>query len=77
MLHMYPTKHRHTGLLEYRLPDDRLSYWTGKYPTAGEVRAFMCAGCGRIAIDRSLESLIQSAMDLGQTLPAILRCFAP
>ena len=36
--------------LEYRLPDDRRSFWTGKYPTAGRVRAFLCAGCGRIAL---------------------------
>jgi hypothetical protein len=36
--------------LEYRLPDDRRSFWTGKYPTAGQVRAFLCAGCGRIAL---------------------------
>ena len=39
-----------TGSLEYRLPEDRVSFWTGKYPTAGEVRAFMCEGCGRIAL---------------------------
>jgi hypothetical protein len=32
------------------LPDDRLSFWTGKYPTAGTVRAFMCEGCSRIAL---------------------------
>ena len=44
------TEHRDTKPLEYRLPDDRLSFWTGKYPTAGEVRAFMCSGCGRIAL---------------------------
>ena len=49
-LHPAPTEHRYTGSLEYRLPEDRLSFWTGKYPTAGEVRAFMCAGCGRIAL---------------------------
>lgn len=49
-LHMMPTKHRHTSTLEYRLPDDKLSFWTGKYPTAGEVHAFMCADCGHIAL---------------------------
>ena len=48
--HPGPTRHRHTGPLEYRLPDDRLSFWTGKYATAGEVRAFMCQECGRIAL---------------------------
>jgi hypothetical protein len=36
--------------LEYRQPDDRRSFWTGKYPTAGEVQAFMCSGCGRIEL---------------------------
>ncbi len=49
-LHPGPTKHRHVGSLEYRLPDDRLSFWTGKFTTAGNVRAFMCAGCGRIGL---------------------------
>jgi hypothetical protein len=38
------------GPLTYRLPDDRVSFWTGKYPTAGVVRAYMCSGCGRIAL---------------------------
>ncbi len=40
----------HIGELEYRLTDDRVSFWTGQYPTAGKVRAFMCEGCGRIAL---------------------------
>jgi len=35
--------------LKYRQPDDRRSFWTGKYPTAGRVEAFMCQECGRIA----------------------------
>ena len=43
-------RHLHAGSLEYRLPDDRVSFWTGRYPTAGEVRAFMCEACGRIAL---------------------------
>ena len=38
------------GPLQYRLPDDRVSFWTGKYATAGVVRAYLCAGCGRIAL---------------------------
>ena len=46
------TGHRYTTTLEYRLSDDRLSFWTGKYPTAGTVMAFMCEGCGRIALYR-------------------------
>jgi hypothetical protein len=49
-LHPGPTKHRYAGALEYRLPDDRLSFWSGKFPTAGEVHAFMCDSCGRIAL---------------------------
>ena len=36
--------------LEYRRPDDSRSFWTGRYPTAGPVLAFMCGGCGRIAL---------------------------
>ena len=46
----WPTEHRHTAPLEYRLPEDHLSFWTGKYPTAGPIQAFMCQGCGRIAL---------------------------
>ena len=38
------------GPLTYRLPEDRVSFWTGKYPTAGVVQGYMCAGCGRIAL---------------------------
>lgn len=38
------------GPLTYRLPDDRVSFWSGQYPTAGVVQAYMCAGCGRIAL---------------------------
>jgi hypothetical protein len=44
------TRYSAAGALEYRLPDDRISFWTGKYPTAGSVRAFMCGGCGRITL---------------------------
>ena len=36
--------------LTYRLPDDKRSFWTGAYPTAGTVRAVMCSACGRIAL---------------------------
>jgi hypothetical protein len=42
--------HAVAGPLTYRLPDDRVSFWTGRYPSAGVVRAFLCAGCGRIAL---------------------------
>lgn len=34
--------------LSYRRPDDSQSFWTGAYPTAGIVRAYMCEGCGKI-----------------------------
>jgi hypothetical protein len=36
--------------IEYRLPEDKPSFWTGTYPTAAPVRAFMCSSCGRIAL---------------------------
>ncbi|MSR56832.1 MAG: hypothetical protein EXS05_04070 [Planctomycetaceae bacterium] len=36
--------------LSYRRPEDSRSFWTGKFPTAGTVRAFLCGECGRIAI---------------------------
>lgn len=36
--------------VQYRLPDDKISFWTGKYPTAGNVLAFLCSDCGRIAL---------------------------
>lgn len=45
-----PTEHRDSSTLEYRMPDDRISFWTGKYATAGHVQAYMCAKCGRIAL---------------------------
>jgi hypothetical protein len=46
----YGITRRSPQSLTYRLPDDKLSFWTGKYPTAGNVLAFMCADCGRIAL---------------------------
>ncbi len=44
------TRGSHTGQLAYRRPDDRQSFWTSKFPTAGPVEAFMCEECGRIAL---------------------------
>jgi hypothetical protein len=38
------------GELTYRSPDDKRSFWTGKYPTAGPVQAFLCQDCGLIAL---------------------------
>ena len=43
-------KHAVAGPLTYRLPDDRISFWTGKYPSAGVVQAYLCGECGRIAL---------------------------
>lgn len=37
-------------VLEYHQSGDSRSFWTGKFPTAGQVRAFMCGSCGRIAL---------------------------
>ncbi len=44
--------HPHVGGLdlEYRLPGDRPSFWSGHYPTAGRVNALMCSGCGLIQL---------------------------
>ncbi len=42
--------YRHMESLAYRLPEDRVSFWSGKYATAGAVQALMCANCGRIAL---------------------------
>jgi hypothetical protein len=28
--------------LQYQQPDDNRSFWSGKFPTAGPVRAFLC-----------------------------------
>ena len=36
--------------LEYTVPDAKASIWTGRFPIAGRVSAFMCEGCGRIAL---------------------------
>jgi hypothetical protein len=36
--------------LAYRQLDDKVSFWTGKYATAGPVLAYMCGNCGRIAL---------------------------
>jgi hypothetical protein len=36
--------------MEYRQPDDKQSFWTGKFPTTGKVHGFMCGDCGRIAL---------------------------
>jgi hypothetical protein len=47
----YPVNvYRSAQELEYRRPDDSRSFWTGKFPTAGPVRAFLCGECGRIAL---------------------------
>lgn len=43
-------RHYVSGQLEYRLPDDKVSFWTGRFPSTGVVRAYLCADCGRIAL---------------------------
>lgn len=43
----------HNGVnfdFEYRLEDSRPSFWTGRYPVAGKVHAYMCRKCGRIRL---------------------------
>ena len=60
--HPGPTKHRHTGSLEYRMPEDRLSFWTGKFPTAGMVQAVIAraaAGSPCMAAGRTPEPALQ------------------
>ena len=42
--------YRNVQQLAYRQLDDKVSFWTGQYATAGPVLAFMCTGCGRIAL---------------------------
>lgn len=34
--------------VEYAAIDAKRSFWTGHLPIAGEVRAYMCTGCGLI-----------------------------
>lgn len=34
--------------LAYRQVDDKPSFWTGSYATAGHVLSYMCGNCGRI-----------------------------
>ena len=36
--------------LQYHAADDKRSFWTGRYPTAGAVQAYLCQDCGRIAM---------------------------
>jgi hypothetical protein len=50
LMDKYHPNPRYTQELEYRLPGDKLSFWTGKYPTVGKVQAFMCGDCGNIAL---------------------------
>ncbi len=35
---------------EYAPADAARSFWTGRYPIEGKVEAYLCAGCGRIAM---------------------------
>ena len=38
------------ALLSYAAPDAERSFWTGQFPVAGVVQAYMCQSCGRIAL---------------------------
>jgi hypothetical protein len=40
----------YVGALMYRSANDKPSFWTGRYPTAGPVQAYLCQDCGRIAM---------------------------
>jgi hypothetical protein len=43
----------HAGVMvdmEYRLPETKRSFWTGQFPVAGKVHAFMCCKCGMIRL---------------------------
>ena len=52
------------GPLMYRLPGDRASFWMRRYPTAKVVQAYLCAGCGRIALyGRALDAEPGAAAD--------------
>lgn len=36
------------GELEYSLPVGAKTFWTGGYPVAGTIAAYMCSHCGRV-----------------------------
>jgi hypothetical protein len=38
----------HVGPLEYALPEAKRSMWSGRFPVAGTVQAYLCEDCGRI-----------------------------
>lgn len=50
LMDRYHPNSRFSQELEYRLPGDKPSFWTGKYPSGGKVQAFMCGDCGRIVL---------------------------
>ena len=47
--HAGMTRLSQAGPLEYRLPGERPSFWTGRFPSGGILRAFMCGECGRVS----------------------------
>ncbi len=53
------------GPLTYRLPDDRVSFWTGAYPTAGVVRRSCAKGALALpcmAVLQTLNRAMQETM---------------
>jgi len=38
------------GQLQYYSSGDKRSFWTGRFPTAGTVQAFLCQDCGLISL---------------------------
>jgi hypothetical protein len=71
---------RHTDL-EYAPADAARSFWTGRYPIEGKVEAYLCAGCGRIAMfgRSAVEEDDQTGEDEDAAtapLPETTRCFS-
>jgi hypothetical protein len=61
----------HTDM-EYSVPDAKRSFWTGRYPIEGRVRAWMCCECGRVALygDRGIPSMSAMTVKSDGSRPA-------
>ncbi len=42
--------HMRHEALEYTLPSEKPSFWTGRFPIKGTVASIMCSGCGYIIL---------------------------